>query len=143
MHGLPDQTLEQYLDTLKTVCDLGLQHISSYALTLEEHTPLYARVANKLVQLPESDLVADMQDAGMDYLESRGYHRYEISNFALPGYECRHNLNYWHNGEYLGLGVAAHAVVRKKRWTRTANVDTLEEYLRLTFARETSSGGDD
>ncbi len=131
MHGLPEQTLEQYLETLQTVCDLNLQHISSYALTLEEHTPLYERVVNKLVQLPESDLVADMQDAGMDYLESRGYHRYEISNFALPGYECRHNLNYWHNGEYLGLGVAAHAVVRKKRWTRTANVDTLEEYLRL------------
>ena len=131
MHGLPGQTLEQYMETLQTVCDLNLQHISSYALILEEHTPLYERVANKLVQLPESDLVADMQDAGMDYLESRGYHRYEISNFALPGYECRHNLNYWHNGEYLGMGVAAHAVVRKKRWTRTANVDTLEEYLRL------------
>ena len=131
MHGLPGQTLEQYMDTLQMVCDLGLQHISSYALTLEEHTPLYEQVANELVQLPESDLVADMQDAGMDYLESRGYHRYEISNFALPGYECRHNLNYWRNGEYLGLGIAAHAVVRKKRWTRTANVDTLEEYLRL------------
>lgn len=131
MHGLPGQTLEQYCDTLQSVCDLGLQHISSYALTLEEHTPLYARVESKLVKLPDSDLVADMQDAGIDYLASRGYHRYEISNFALPGYECRHNLNYWQNGEYLGLGVAAHAVVRKKRWTRTANVDTLEEYYRL------------
>ena len=119
------------MDTLRTACDLGLQHISSYALTLEEHTPLYARVESKLVKLPDSDLVADMQDAGIDYLASRGYHRYEISNFALPGYECRHNLNYWQNGEYLGLGVAAHAVVRKKRWTRTANVDTLEEYYRL------------
>ena len=131
MHGLPGQTLEQYCDTLQSVCDLGLQHISSYALTLEEHTPLYARVESKLVKLPDSDLVADMQDAGIDYLASRGYHRYEISNFALPGYECRHNLNYWRNGEYLGLGLAAHAVVRKKRWTRTANVDTLEEYYRL------------
>jgi oxygen-independent coproporphyrinogen III oxidase len=131
MHGLPNQTMEQYLGTLNTVCDLGLQHISSYALTLEEHTPLYAQIENKLVKLPESDLVADMQDAGIDTLESRGYHRYEISNFALPGYECRHNLNYWRNGEYLGLGLAAHAVVRKKRWTRTANVDTLEDYYRL------------
>ncbi|MPN26090.1 Oxygen-independent coproporphyrinogen-III oxidase-like protein YqeR [bioreactor metagenome] len=113
------------------VCDLGLQHVSSYALTLEKHTPLHARVESKLIKLPDSDLVADMQDAGIDYLESRGYHRYEISNFALPGYECRHNLNYWRNGEYLGLGLAAHAVVRNKRWTRTANVDTLEEYDRL------------
>ena len=131
MHGLPEQTLEQYFETLKVVCDLGLQHISSYALTLEEHTPLYERVVSKSIKLPDSDLVADMQDAGIDYLTSRGYQRYEISNFALPGYECRHNLNYWRNGEYLGLGVAAHAVVRKRRWTRTANVDTLEEYYRL------------
>lgn len=131
MHGLPNQTQEQYLDTLKTVCDLGVQHVSAYALILEEHTPLYAGVQEKLVKLPDADLVADMQDAGIDYLESRGYLRYEISNFALEGYECRHNLNYWKNGEYLGFGVAAHAAVRRKDWTRYANADTLGEYERL------------
>ena len=131
MHGLPDQTLEQYLDTLRTVCDLGLQHISSYALTLEEHTPLYARVAGGKTKLPDDDAVADMQDAGIDYLESRGYHRYEISNFAREGCECRHNLTYWKNGEYLGLGVAAHSAVRQKVWTRYANTVSLEEYMRL------------
>ena len=56
---------------------------------------------------------------------------YEISNFALDGFACRHNLNYWRNGEYLGFGVAAHAAVRQKRWTRFANVNTLDEYERL------------
>lgn len=131
MHGLPNQTLAQYLESLKTVCDLGVEHISAYSLILEEHTPLFDRVERGEVTPPDEDLVADMQDAGFDFLEQRGYHRYEISNFARDGYECRHNLNYWHNGEYLGFGIAAHAAVRQKRWTRFANVDTLDEYYRL------------
>ena len=131
MHGLPNQTLEQYLDSLKTVCDLGVQHISAYSLILEEHTPLYFRVEKGEVALPDEDLVADMQDAGIEYLEQRGYHRYEISNFAQDGFECRHNRNYWDNGEYLGFGIAAHAAVRHGRWTRFANVDSLDEYYRL------------
>lgn len=131
MHGLPNQTLEQHLDSLKTVCDLGVQHISAYSLILEEHTPLYFRVEKGEVALPDEDLVADMQDAGIEYLEQRGYHRYEISNFAQDGFECRHNRNYWDNGEYLGFGIAAHAAVRQGRWTRFANVDSLDEYYRL------------
>jgi oxygen-independent coproporphyrinogen-3 oxidase len=80
--------------------------------------------------LPDEDDVAQMQDAGIDYLESRGYHRYEISNFALDGFECRHNLNYWLNGEYAGLGVAAHSAVRLKEWTRYSNEETLKDYYR-------------
>ena len=131
MHGLPNQTLEQYLSSLETVCDLDVQHISAYSLILEEHTPLFLRVENDGVLLPDEDLIADMQDAGIDFLEQRGYHRYEISNFAQDGFECRHNLNYWNNGEYLGFGIAAHAAVRQKRWTRFANVDSLDEYYRL------------
>ena len=131
MHGLPNQSMEQYLDTLKIVCDLELQHISSYALILEEHTPLYARVAAGTTKLPDDDAVADMQDAGIDYLESRGYQRYEISNFAREGFECRHNLTYWLNGEYIGLGIAAHSAVRQKIWTRHASTNSLEEYFRL------------
>jgi oxygen-independent coproporphyrinogen-3 oxidase len=131
MHGLPNQTLAQYQDSLKTICDLGVEHISAYALILEEHTPLYSRVQQGVLKLPDEDLVADMQNTGIDYLEQRGYHRYEISNFAREGFECRHNLNYWHNGEYLGFGIAAHGVVREKKWTRYANVSTQDEYLRL------------
>ena len=131
MHGLPGQTQRAYLETLKVVCDEQVQHISSYALTLAEDTPLCARVQAGQEKLPDADAVADMQDAGIDYLESCGYHRYEISNFAQSGYECRHNLNYWFNGEYLGLGIAAHSAVRLHEWTRYANVDTLKEYARL------------
>lgn len=131
MHGLPGQTQSMYLDTLRAVCDLRGQHISAYALTLEEHTPLYARIFTGETVLPDADETADMQDAGIDYLDSRGYHRYEISNFAREGYECRHNLNYWQNGEYIGLGVAAHSAVRLKNWTRTANTDSADEYIRM------------
>ncbi len=131
MHGLPGQTQRAYLETLKDVCDENVQHISSYALTLAENTPLCVRVQEGKEKLPDADTVADIQDAGIEYLESRGYHRYEISNFAQSGCECRHNLNYWHNGEYLGLGVAAHSAVRLHEWTRYANVDTIKEYARL------------
>ncbi len=131
MHGLPGQTPAQYLDSLEAVCALGAQHISAYSLILEEHTPLYRMAKNGQVTLPDEDQVADMQDAGIDFLESRGFLRYEISNFAQDGFACRHNLNYWQNGEYLGFGVAAHAAVRKERWTRYANADTLSEYHRL------------
>lgn len=129
MHGLPGQTPERYLLTLEAVCDFAVTHISSYALILEEHTPLYFSVKDKEIVLPDEDAVADMQDAGIDYLESRGYRRYEISNFARDGYECRHNLNYWLNGEYLGFGVAAHSALKLKSWTRFANLDTVESYL--------------
>ena len=131
MHGLPSQTVDQYLDSLKTVCDLGVKHISAYSLILEEHTPLFDCVERGEVKLPDEDLVADMQDAGIDLLEQRGYQRYEISNFAQEGFACRHNLNYWHNGEYLGFGIAAHGVVRDRKWTRYANVSTQDEYMRL------------
>ena len=131
MHGLPNQSVAQYLDSLKTACDLDVQHISAYSLILEEHTPLFDRVQKGEIAPPDEDLVADMQDAGIDYLEKRGFHRYEISNFAREGYACWHNLNYWRNGEYLGFGIAAHGVVRDRKWTRYANVSTLEEYDRL------------
>ena len=131
MHGLPQQAQAQYMDTLAAVCDLDVTHISSYSLILNEDTPLFMRVKRGEVGLPDTDFVADMQDAGMRYLNDRGYPRYEISNFCKPGFECRHNLNYWNNGEYLGFGVAAHSALRMREWTRYSNVETLKEYFRL------------
>ena len=130
MHGLPGQTEAQYLATLEMVCALeGITHVSAYALILEQGTPLYRAVRAGRVQLPDEDAVADMQDAGMAYLSERGFLRYEISNFAREGYACRHNLNYWRNGEYLGLGVAAHGAMHIDGvWTRRANVETVGAY---------------
>ncbi|MCR5808792.1 MAG: radical SAM family heme chaperone HemW [Clostridiales bacterium] len=130
MHGLPLQDTESYLETLRLVTGLGLTHISSYALILEEGTPLYEDVNAGRVALPDPDETADMEDAGIAFLAEAGYRRYEISNFAKPGFECLHNLNYWDNGEYLGLGLNSHSALRLKGdWTRFNNTEVYAEYV--------------
>lgn len=131
MHGLPGQTQGEYLDTLRKVCDLGPEHVSAYALILEEGTPLYTKVHSGEVVLPNEDAAADMEDAGMAYLRERGFERYEVSNFARPGYACRHNLIYWNDEPYLGFGVAAHSSARGEgEWLRWANTESIPGYLR-------------
>lgn len=136
MHGLPGQTERAYLETLKVVCDMGVEHVSAYALTVNDDTPLGRRVKRGETKLPDAYAVADMQDAGMAYLEEQGLLRYEISNYARDGFACRHNVNYWENGAYLGLGVAAHSAVRMGEWTRYSNVERVGEYLRLINAKK-------
>lgn len=131
MHGLPGQKEADYLDTLRYIIGLGPEHISAYALILEENTPLYHDVAAGRESLPDEDDTAAMQDAGMAVLAERGYTRYEISNFAKPGFECRHNINYWENGPYLGLGAAAHSAWWVDgAWCRFANPSELDAYER-------------
>lgn len=131
MHGLPDQTQDDYLDAIRTVAALAPTHISAYSLILEEETPLYADVQAGRETLPDPDAVADMEDAGMALLEQLGYHRYEVSNFAKTGYECRHNLIYWHNEPYLGLGAAAHSsMVEGGLWVRFSNESSIAAYLK-------------
>ncbi len=131
MHGLPGQTQDDYLQTLEAVSSLVPEHISAYSLILEEGTPLYRDVATGRESLPDEDAVADMQDAGMAYLWERGFERYEISNFARPGYRCRHNLTYWHNESYLGFGVAAHSSMREgTKQYRFANPETIPAYVK-------------
>lgn len=131
MHGLPGQTRESYLETLRFAADQKLTHISSYALILEEGTPLFDDVDSGRTVLPDPEETAEMEDAGFELLDELGYKRYEISNFALPGHECRHNLNYWNNGEYLGLGLNSHSALRiKGDWTRFNNTEDLNEYIK-------------
>lgn len=131
MHGLPGQSQEQYLSSLDAVCGLGPEHISSYSLILEEGTPLYDDVKSGRETLPDEDAAADMQDAGMAFLESKGYRRYEISNYAKDGFACRHNLTYWNNGAYLGFGVASHSSMPQgNRWYRFADTESIPKYLK-------------
>lgn len=131
MHGLPGQTQADYLDAIRTVAALAPTHISAYALILEEGTPLFSDVQAGRETLPDPDAVADMEDAGMDLLDALGYRRYEVSNFAKPGFECRHNLIYWHNEPYLGLGVAAHSsMVEDGFWVRFSNESSIPAYLK-------------
>lgn len=134
MHGLPGQSEVQYIETLKELIALGPEHISAYGLILEEGTPLFEDVRSGREALPAEDSVCDMQDAGIALLEQSGYRRYEISNFSKPGFACRHNLNYWANGAYLGLGAGAHSAWRlpvsgNAVWTRWSNPTSLDAYM--------------
>ena len=111
MFGLPGQKEQDYLSTLRTFRDWGADHISAYSLILEEGTPLYRLVNAGHVVLPDEDETASMYERGIEWLEQAGYRRYEVSNFARPGFECRHNIGYWQGEWYLGLGVAAHSML--------------------------------
>ncbi len=104
MYALPGQDLEQARADLETAIRLGPAHLSAYHLTLEPNTPFAARPP----ALPDDDLAADMQLQAEELLGAAGYEHYETSAFAKPGARCRHNLNYWTFGDYLGLGAGAH-----------------------------------
>lgn len=126
MYALPGQGMNQWKDTLDAAIALGVEHISAYSLIVEPGTPMAARVASGTAIVPEDDAVNAMQRAAIDRLSAAGYRRYEISNYARPGFECRHNLVYWNRGDYLGLGCAAHSLMGGRRFH---NPDSLDEYL--------------
>ena len=126
MLGLPGQTLAHMAETLDAALDLRPQHVSCYALIVEEGTPLHSWVKKGQVALPGEDMDRAMYGLCRDTLEKRGFHQYEISNFALSGRECRHNVNCWQRRDYLGFGCAAHSLWREER---RANPRELDDYL--------------
>ena len=134
MFGLPEQTEQDYLNTLKAFREWGADHISAYSLILEEGTPLYRLVNAGHVQLPDEDETASMYEHGIEWLEQAGYRRYEVSNFARPGFECRHNIGYWQGEWYLGLGVAAHSMLPAETpdafCVRKGNAADVQAYIR-------------
>jgi len=123
IYGLPGQELPRWRENLSAAVDLGPEHLSCYGLKAEPGTPLYARRET----LPGDEAQADMYLETVDFLESRGYRQYEISNFAKPGRESQHNLKYWTLGDYIGFGPGAHSDFRGVRyaWARD-----LEAFLR-------------
>ena len=133
MSALPGQTRESYEDTLRTVAELGPEHISAYSLIIEEGTPFYDLYGEngsnsnreERESLPDEDTERSMYRCTGEILEEYGYQRYEISNYAMRGYECRHNLGYWERKEYLGIGIGAASLMNETRWKET---DSLEEY---------------
>jgi putative oxygen-independent coproporphyrinogen III oxidase len=104
MYALPQQTPEEALEDVRNACSLGPQHVSYYQLTLEPGTVFHARPPS----LPDEDAAWDMQTAGQKLLAEAGYAQYEVSAYAKQGKRCRHNLNYWLFGDYVGLGAGAH-----------------------------------
>ncbi|EOD00584.1 radical SAM family heme chaperone HemW [Caldisalinibacter kiritimatiensis] len=121
MFNLPNQTLENVIETLNKVAVLGVEHISFYSLKLEEGTRFYKEYLKSKLELPDEDEEREMYHKGIETLEQRGYSHYEISNFAKEGYECNHNLLYWKVKPYLGLGLAAHSNINSIRYNNYNN----------------------
>lgn len=135
MSALPGQTLESYRDTLNKVIELNPEHISAYSLIVEDGTPMEERVEQNLVTLPDEDTEREMYYLTREVALKNGYNRYEISNYAKTGYECRHNEGYWKRVEYLGFGLGAASLYQNKRYS---NVSDLNEYIGLLL-----DGGND
>ncbi|MEO8381169.1 MAG: radical SAM family heme chaperone HemW [Acidobacteriota bacterium] len=126
--GLPQQTAQSFRETLDTAVALGAGHLSLYMLDLEERTPLQVQAARGRVTLPDDDLVADLYLEAVARLGDAGLRQYEISNFAGPGDESRHNLAYWNRTEYLGFGLGAHSFRGHERY---ANTRDIRRYIEL------------
>ncbi|MEM7763567.1 MAG: radical SAM family heme chaperone HemW [Pseudomonadota bacterium] len=128
MYALPDQTLEAACDDVAAVIDLGVHHVSHYQLTLEPNTRFFADPP----ALPNEDAVAEMLLATREQFRAAGLGAYEVSALAAPGHACRHNLNYWQFGDYLGIGAGAHAKLTRSdgiwRYARPAHPQSYVEH---------------
>lgn len=123
IYGLPEQTIEGFEKDLRQAVQMGIKHVSLYGLKIEEGC-YFAK--NPPKNLPDLDAQADMYLKAVEILTQNGYEHYEISNFALPGYESRHNMNYWNNGTYYGFGAAAHGYNGGVRYSNSCN---LQDYI--------------
>ena len=126
IYGLPGQTMDDFQDTMERALALDLPHYSSYSLIVEPKTVFYNLMQKGKLQLPPQDLEASMYEQVMETMEKHGLHQYEISNFAKNGFESRHNLTYWNNLEYYGIGAGAHGYTAGKR---IANHGPLKKYM--------------
>lgn len=124
MFGIPSQTEESFRHSLETAIALAPEHLSVYSLQVEEGTPFYERRAS--LPLPSEEAEAQMASTLYRAMRDAGYRRYEISNFARDGYECRHNLRYWQLADYRGFGISAHSLIGNRRFF---NRDGMAEYI--------------
>ncbi len=140
MFGIPGQTLADWRETLDFALSLGPTHLSCYGLIPEEGTPLKADLDAGRLALPDEETERRMYDEALRTLAEAGFIRYEISNFALPGHECRHNIGYWTRVPYLGLGLSAASLLRSPdgEERRETNPATLAAYARMQ-PRETET----
>ncbi|MCA0986104.1 radical SAM family heme chaperone HemW [Guptibacillus algicola] len=126
MFGLPEQKVEQLSESIERAVSLGITHISSYSLQVEKKTVFYNQWRKGELPLPTEEAEAEMYSELINRLEAHGLKQYEISNFALPGYESQHNITYWKNNEYYGIGAGAHSYVNG---VRRANAGPLKQYM--------------
>jgi len=124
IYGLPEQSMDTWQSTVKRILDLHPEHISAYALTLEHGTPFGRWSSKGLLPLPDPDLAAEMYEWLSETLEGSGYVNYEISNWAKPNHECRHNLQYWRGLPYLAFGAGAHGYANSYRYSNALRIKT-------------------
>lgn len=129
IYGLPGQSLANWQNDLEQALSLGPQHLALYELTVEPGTAFARRREKAGLALPDEDLVADMEESTAALLAGC-LERYEISNYAQPGYQCRHNITYWHNGSYLGLGAGAVSCLDGLRLTNEPNPQRFMDLIR-------------
>lgn len=127
IYGVSGESLATWQGDLEEATGLPVKHVSAYSLTYEKGTPLYEALSNKSIEPLEDEIVGCMYELAIDKLSLRGIKQYEVSSFAKEGYKCRHNLNYWENGEYMGLGASAVSYIDG---VRAKNIADLAGYVR-------------
>ncbi len=141
--ALPNQSLATWADTLERALALGPEHLSLYSLIVEEGTPLFAWVRDGRVLPADDDIAADMYEYAQQRLAAAGYGQYEISNWAKPGHECRHNLTYWRNLSYIGLGAGAHSSFAGHRFAEVRPIAGYISRVRAAVAGDNGESGTD
>ena len=116
IYGIPGQTVTHWEETLDAAIALNPEHVSAYSLSLDEGSQFLREAEAGRLTMPVDEVIAAMYERAVTKLNKEGYERYEISNFTLPGHECRHNMNYWDRGEYLGLGPGAWSFISGRRY---------------------------
>ncbi len=146
MFGLPMQTYDQWMSTLRETAALGPSHLSLYTIQLEEGTPFYEAYRNGKLDLPAVSLDRQMYHDAAAFLRSQGMEHYEISNFAHPGAHCRHNLKYWDMTPFIGIGPSAASYMENRRYQNPADLHAWKECIgsgRLAFDTAAAEGTDD
>jgi oxygen-independent coproporphyrinogen-3 oxidase len=141
MFSLPGQTPERWLHNLERARALGTTHLSCYSLTVEKGTPLSGMVDRGEVRTASEDSDASLYEMTMDTLAGWGFAQYEVSNFALDGFTCRHNLTYWRHEDYLGFGPSAHSTWKRRRSWNVSSIRAYTEHI--AAGRSAASGGED
>jgi oxygen-independent coproporphyrinogen-3 oxidase len=130
IYGIPGQTMTQWEESLDAVIGLHPEHLSIYSLSVDEGSQFHRMAETHRFTLPDDEVVAQMYERAVMKLRRAGFDHYELSNFCLPGFECRHNMNYWERGEYLGLGPGAWSFIAGRRYANIA--DSTEYAQRLS-----------
>jgi len=129
MYSLPNQSFDEWKETLEKIINLNPKHISAYSLILEEGTKFYDMYMDKEFELNDEEVDINIYNYTIDTLSKNGYHQYEISNYAKEGYECKHNIVYWKCDNYLGLGPGASGYINNYRYSNICGIKEYNKYL--------------